>query len=122
MAHELLKMEFTTEEGARTNSMSPAMGTFSITTNDKTLNITGDHQHDLDGDYLQSIRFRRALKKQITTHDSDVKAVYNRVAADYGPDIKTIPPPDQKCPNFPGFRSQPWAVYMFFVGPVHTNF
>ena len=26
----------------------------------KTLNITGDHQHDLDGDYLQSTRFRRA--------------------------------------------------------------
>ena len=57
---------------------------------DKTLNITGDHQHHVDGDYLQSTRFRRALKKHISTHDFDVKAVYNRVAADYGPDIKTL--------------------------------
>ena len=30
-----------------------------------------------------STRFRRALKKQISTHDCDVKEVYNRVAADY---------------------------------------
>ena len=109
---------------------------------DKTLNITGDHQHDLDGDYLQSTRFRRDLKKQISTHDCDVKEVYNRVAEDYGPNIRTlvpfaqvkknlyrlrkaIPPPDQKCPNCPGFRSRPWAIVVcghVFVGPVHTNF
>ena len=66
----------------------------------KTLTITGDHQHDVAGDYLQTTRFRRALKKHISTHDFDVKAVYNRVAADYGPDIKTLVPFAQVKKNF----------------------
>ena len=70
-----------------------------VNTADKRVNITGDHQHDVAGDYLQSTRFRRALKKHISTHDCDVKEVYNRVAADYGPDIRTVVP-----------FAQPWAI------------